>query len=123
MKTYSAKIVDGVVVNKVVGLLDGFIPCPKSVGIGWSYDGVSFAPPPAPEPEPEPDIATARDLAYFVNGLNHMFAEKEAELGEESLVEGFSYDADGMARLMNSLQLMGVPIKVTVPDETPDEGA
>lgn len=41
----NAIVEKGVVVNVILGEIDGSIPCPEEVGIGWTYDGSSFAPP------------------------------------------------------------------------------
>lgn len=42
---YSAKIKDGVVVDKALGKGEGYIECSPDVQIGWVYDGSNFTPP------------------------------------------------------------------------------
>ena len=56
MRTYAARIEDGIVTNVIVGdpvwaadRLGGvWAGSPVKVGIGWTYDG-EFTPPPAPD--------------------------------------------------------------------------
>lgn len=48
----SAIVDDGIVVNVIVGAVDGSITCEPDVGVGWAYDGENFTPPPSVEPEP-----------------------------------------------------------------------
>ena len=42
----SAIVFDGIVINIIVGEIEGSIPCPSETGIGWAYDGEGFSPPP-----------------------------------------------------------------------------
>jgi hypothetical protein len=62
-QTYAAHIVDGLVVQVIVGTaqwavehLGGeWVQPPELVGIGWTYDGTNIVPPPAPEPDAQGD--------------------------------------------------------------------
>ncbi|MEM7047082.1 MAG: DUF4376 domain-containing protein [Pseudomonadota bacterium] len=60
----SAFIKNNTVANVIVGTMEGHIPCPDEVGIGWLYDGTRFTPPAAPVPtqeEQREQIDTVRD--------------------------------------------------------------
>lgn len=58
--TIGVKIEDGVVVNRVVGVPDGYIETDGTPQIGWSYDGQTFTPPTPPELTWD-DIRSKRD--------------------------------------------------------------
>jgi hypothetical protein len=56
-QTYAAHIVDGLVVQVIVGTAEWatehlggvWVDPPELVGIGWTYDGEQIVPPPAPD--------------------------------------------------------------------------
>jgi hypothetical protein len=73
----SAMVENGVVVNVILGILEGYIECPDDVGIGWTYDGSVFSQP-AQAPIPLDDIienlGVRREAAETggmkINGVN-----------------------------------------------------
>jgi hypothetical protein len=73
----SAMVENGVVVNVILGILEGYIECPDDVGIGWTYDGSVFSEP-AQAPIPLDDIienlGVRREAAETggmkINGVN-----------------------------------------------------
>lgn len=91
----SAIVENGVVVNVIIGEVEGSVECPDAVGIGWAYVGGEFVPlaPPAPPPPTEDDYKSAIvalldtkakerrydnavSIATYVNSTNAAWAEE-----------------------------------------------
>lgn len=72
--TFSARIMDGMVVDRIVGTAPGYVPCDAAVQIGWAYDG-EFSPPISAEPVPA--IISDRQFAQGL-AVKGLITEAEA---------------------------------------------
>lgn len=120
----SAIVENGVVTNVIMGEIEGSIPCPEEVSVGWRYDGSAFTAPPQPDPEPEPPhvprstamwraraiakVTPHGDGALFdavvaaIDGMSDPLAQAAAS---EAWERGATFDLDGqlVPLLMSSL--------------------
>lgn len=68
----SAIVENGAVTNVIVGEIEGSIPCPEDVSVGWFYNEGEFVSPPTPEPEPVPMLPLQKwrfETMVDMNGL------------------------------------------------------
>jgi hypothetical protein len=86
------KVENGVVVNAIVcdnesfAASIGYVQAQNGAGIGWSFDGVNFAPPAAPEPK----APTVADFEVAVQG----WLDQTAKAWQyESILSAASYAA------------------------------
>ena len=63
----SAIVADGIVMNVILGQIEGSVPCDEKVAIGWSWDGARFAAPLAPEPEAVDPVAALAAVHAEIN--------------------------------------------------------
>ena len=77
----SAIIEAGIVVNVIVGEIEGSVPCPEAVSVGWTFDGATFHPPAAVEPEPLPlPPISGRQVEMALRSINITAEMVEAEI-------------------------------------------
>ena len=79
----SALIDAGVVVNVIVGEIEGSVPCPDDVSVGWTFDGAPYHPP-APtveeEPAPMPDLSRRQMLLGLLSiGITEAMVDARIE--------------------------------------------
>ena len=55
----NGRVTNVIVADPEVAATIGAVECPEGVGIGWTYDGTTWAAP-APEPIPVPTVASMR---------------------------------------------------------------
>lgn len=94
----SAIVEKGLVVNVIIGSIDGSIECSETVGIGWSFDGQAFSPPVLPEQSVEEareqrvSLLTAICAAKIIGGFQ-----------SDALGEQHTYPSD----MKDQINLMG----------------